>query len=52
MFERLDDVGVGDELGDRRQVVERVEPELLEELRRRAEQDRLAWPVSRPTSSM
>ena len=42
VLERLDDLGARHELAERRQVVERVEAEPLEEQRRRAVQHRLA----------
>ena len=52
VFEQLDDFGPWDVLGDRRQIVERVEAQLLEERVGRPEQDRLARTVVAPISSM
>ncbi len=42
MLECLDHVGTGHELGERRELVDRVQAELLEEQRRGAPQDGLA----------
>src|SRR4051794_37749860 len=42
LLERLDHVGTGDELGQRRQLVERVDAESLEQQRRGAEEHGLA----------